>query len=87
MRASYFVIFNRRGIDRVTRSDSFTLKGGEYAQQVDLVVDDRLFEKVKVPSVTLHVGGDNVARMVEAEVDDEREADDQDEPTLEAEFG
>jgi hypothetical protein len=73
MKDFYYVIFNRRGIDRFVRTDRFQLKGGEFAQRVDFEVDDGLFAKVQIPKVTLHVGRDEVtmARSVGAEVLDD----------------
>ena len=70
MKDTYYVIFNKRGIDRFTRTGGFQLKGGEYAQQVDFEVDDALFAKVQIPKVKLIVGQDEVslARSVEPEV-------------------
>ena len=70
MKDTYYVIFNRNRIDRFTRSDSFQLKGGEYAQRIDFEVDDDLFKKVQIPRVSLKVGQDSVslARSVEADV-------------------
>jgi hypothetical protein len=75
MRATYYVIFNRRGIDRFTKGTGFQLKGGEFVQQVNLEIDDRMFEKVKVPTVTVQVSGENVGRVIEAAVDDDEGAE------------
>ena len=70
MKDVYYVIFNRHGISRFTKTDGFQLKGGEYAQRVDLEVDDQLFQKVQIPRVTLRVGQNeaSMARSVEPEV-------------------
>lgn len=72
MKDVYYVIFNRNGIDRFTKTDGFTLRGGEYAQRIDFEVDDALFKKIQIPKVTLRVGQDEVslARTVEPEVTD-----------------
>lgn len=70
MKDVYYVVFNRNGIDRFTKTDGFQLRGGEYAQRIDFEVDDALFKKVQIPKVTLRVGQDEVsmARTVEPEV-------------------
>jgi hypothetical protein len=75
MKDTYYVIFNRNGIDRWCK-ERFTLKQGEYAQRVELIVDDLLFSPLQVPTVTLHVSALGVARVVEAEVEGEGEPSD-----------
>lgn len=67
MKASYYVIFHKSGIDRVVMTDRFTLKGGEYAQRVDLVVDDKLFQKIVIPRTEISIGADSVVRTVKVE--------------------
>lgn len=67
MKANYYVIFNKSGIDRVVMTDRFTLKGGEYAQRVDLEVDDRLFQRVVIPRTLIQIGSDSVARTIEVD--------------------
>jgi hypothetical protein len=65
----YYVVFDRNGIVKFTRTPGFRLDQGQYAQLVELVVDDALFSPIKVPKVTLNVNALGVARVVDAEVE------------------
>ncbi len=79
MTATYYVIFNKHGIDRFIKTDRCQLKQGEFYQRVDFVVDDALFKPVTVPTVKLCVNSAGVARIIDASIDDIEASDEQDE--------
>jgi len=65
---TYYVVFDKNGIQRFCKTAGFQLKAGEFAQFVELDVDNALFDPVRVPKVTLRVNAAGVAKVVDAEV-------------------
>lgn len=65
----YYIIFTKNGVERLLKNQPNMLKHGEYAQKVELVVDDELFEPLIVPCVSVYVSKMGVvARVLASEV-------------------
>lgn len=70
MKDSYYVIFNRKGVDRFCKSDSFILKSGEYAVQMNLEVPDEVFAKPKIPTVKFTLDPEQIQRTIGLETEE-----------------
>lgn len=73
MKDSYFVIFNKRGIDRFTKTENFKLNAGEHAMQVELEVPDEVFRKPPIPKTRILVDPSQVVRNIGAETDEQEQ--------------
>lgn len=62
MTDTYYVIFNRHGIDRMLKTDKFTLKAGEHAVQMILEVPDEVFVKPRIPVTRITIDPSQVTR-------------------------
>lgn len=69
MKDTYYVVFNRNGIDRFLRTDRFELKSGEYAVQCDFEVPDELFAPVSIPKTRIVIPIEAVRRTIEASLE------------------
>lgn len=66
MKDNYFVIFKRTGIDRLCRSEKFTLKAGEHAVEMVLEVPDEVFIKPDIPVCRIQIDPSQVTRNISA---------------------
>lgn len=68
MKAPYFVIFDRHGINRFAKTDKFELKSGEYVVQMILEIPDDLFVKPTIPVVSLTLDREMLVRSLSGQV-------------------
>lgn len=68
MRAPYYVIFDRNGINRFAKTDKFDLKSGEYCVQMVLEIPDSLFITPPIPVVAVTISQDMLMRTLQAQV-------------------
>lgn len=74
MKDSYYVIFNKNGIDRMLKTDRFDLKSGEYAVRMMLEVPDSVFVKPCIPTTYVTIPPESISRTIEAETTAEGDA-------------
>ena len=67
MKDGYYVIFNRKGIDRFCKSETFQLKPGEHAVKIMLEVADEVFVKPPIPVTRVIVDPSQVVRNIGVE--------------------
>ncbi|AIE83506.1 hypothetical protein [Fimbriimonas ginsengisoli] len=67
MKDSYYVIFNRRGIDRLLKTDRFDLKSGECVVRMEIEVPDSVFAKPVIPVTRVVIPAESINRTIEAE--------------------
>lgn len=65
MKDSYFVIFNRRGIDRFTKTEKFDLKAGEHAVRMEIEVPDEVFVKPTIPTTRVLIPAESLRRTID----------------------
>lgn len=68
MTKSYYVIFDRNGINRFAKTDAFDLKSGEYVVKMILNIPDALFKTPPMPEVNLTLTPNMLQRSLSANV-------------------
>lgn len=67
MRDTVYLVFDRNGVDRMLKTDSFQLKAGERAVKVVLEIPQEAFQKPPIPTITLSVPVEAITTQIEAE--------------------
>lgn len=66
MKTSFYVIFDKNGFVKATKTDNFTLDRGQYASEIQLDVPDEAFQPVNVPRVQVTLPTEALRRTFEA---------------------
>lgn len=70
MRTSFYVIFDKNGYVKATKTDNFTLDRGQYATEVEIEVPDEAFQPVNIPRVEVSIPTEALRRTFTANVVD-----------------
>lgn len=71
MKTQFYVIFDKNGFVKATKTDAFTLDRGQYATEVLLDVPDEAFQPINVPRVQVTLPVEAIRRTFEATVTEE----------------
>lgn len=71
MKDTYYLVFNRSGVDRMTKNPPTALKATERCVEMKFEVDDAVFTPFQIPKVSVRVPAEAVSRQFEAVVESE----------------
>lgn len=66
MKTQFYVIFDKNGFVKATKTDAFTLDRGQYASEIMLEVPDEAFQPINVPRVQVTLPAEAIRRTFEA---------------------